>query len=151
MKPENLFHVDLYNVFCLVCSLHRNKMCNFCSFFHHNHDGIMLLHSFGQLCNEINRNHFPFPLRNGKWLQKTCWMSMLCLYLLAFQTSNYVISHFFLHSRPKVLDPYNCNVFLISWVPNIWHIVHFSQHCIFQLHGIWHIHLASIQEDSNLF
>ena len=79
----------------------------------------MLSPSHWQSCNKIHGNNFPFPLRNWQRLQQACWMLMLNLYLLTFNTPQKLLSHIPLHSWPKVLLSGCSNCLLISWVSRI--------------------------------
>jgi hypothetical protein len=115
---------------------YHNEFFFLCKLFHHYHDGIMLSWEIG---NEINSNNFPFPFRNGKWMQHSCYIFVLGLFLLTFHASRQTINDIFLHTRPKILSSYNCNSFLISWMSNIWHIMHLLQNQIYQLLRIGNI------------
>jgi hypothetical protein len=109
-----------------MCHIHWHKMSFLGYLIHNHHDGNMLLHYFGQLGDEIHCHHFPFPLKSGKWLQQFNWMYVLFFYFLTLHALGYIINHITLHAWPKILASSNYNSLLISWVPNIRHIVHFS-------------------------
>jgi hypothetical protein len=115
--------------------------------FHYHHDSIMLLACFGKFRDEIHCHHFPLPLKNGQWLQKPTWVPTLNLVFLAFHTFSNVLSILPLHAWPIVLSLDCCNCFMISWVPNIRHIMHLFQNYASQLMRIGYINLVLVQEN----
>ena len=64
---------------------------------------IMALCRFGQACNKIHANTFPWFIWNGKWLKeftRTLISSFVCLAGVACLN---VFTHIFIDGRPKVM------------------------------------------------
>jgi hypothetical protein len=90
-------------------------MGEFSKHFNHHVDTIFPLNQ-RQPCDKIHQNAFPFLFRNGKRLEKSCWVGMFHLVLLTDVALPYKIQYISLETLPS--EPLlNLSISLqVSWM-----------------------------------